>query len=323
MFRITADITIGALKPIKPNAVSWKRSIDTFSDTALVKLPAVAMLKKEGTQYESVATATQLKRGDAITILAGYDGNNTVHFKGFVARINFTTPLEVECEGYSWLLRKVSFTKSYQRTTLRTLLQELTAGTAIKLHSDIPDVPLTDLWFKEANGIEVLDYLKKKCLLTIYFVFDELYAGLRQLPPSSNVNLRLGFNTVKDDQLKFKQVGEDTEVTIRLPRSNGTKATVKKGKPNASNVKQYKVQHLEAESNLSELATYKQERLSYEGYEGSITCFLVPYVAPGYTATISDGKYVERAGKYYVDAVEGSVSSSGGRQVVTLGGRVL
>lgn len=323
MFRMTADITIGALKPIKPNAATWKRSIDNFSDTATVKLPAVAVLKKEGDQYETVATATQLKRGDAITIHAGYDGNNALQFKGFVSRVNFTTPLEVECEGYSWLLRRVSFTQSYKSTTLKALLQALTAGTAIKLHPAIPDVPLTDLWFKEANGIEVLDYLKKKCLLTIYFVFDELYAGLRQLPPSNNVNLRLGFNTVKDDQLKFKQVGEDTEVTIRLPRANGTRAKVKKGKPNATNVKQYKVQHLADENNLDDLATYKQERLSYEGYEGNITCFLAPYIAPGYTATISDGKYVERAGKYYVDAVEGSLSSSGGRQVVTLGGRVL
>src|SRR5882762_1162378 len=102
MFRMTCDIYIGKFKPVKPNAVKWARSVDNYSDSATIKLPAISMLKREGDFYERVQTGLQFKEGMPVTINAGYNGRNDTRYRGFIRRINFTVPLELECEGYSY-----------------------------------------------------------------------------------------------------------------------------------------------------------------------------------------------------------------------------
>lgn len=321
MFLMTCDITIGSFKPIKPNGVTWKKSIDTFSDTAVVKLPAIARLKTTGDSYDNVQTGLQFKEGMPVTINAGYDGKNKERFKGFVRRINFSVPLEIECEGYSYLLRQIKdYSKSYRTTTVKQLLKDLVQGTVIKISDKIPEIPLEKIVFKNASGIDVLDYLKKKCLLSVYFNGNILYAGLAETEPKATVKFTLGWNVIKDNELKFEAKKENAEVKIKLQKSqmNGFKKTAEHG-PKDGNVKVIRVRHIDDQKTLNAMAEAQKNKLVNVGYEGKILAFLEPIVEPGNAAFISDEKYPERTGLYFIDSVEGSFNTSGGRQKIGIG----
>lgn len=321
MFVMTADIKIGPFKPVKPHAFTWRRSIDDFSDTATIKLPAIARLKKNGDQYEVVQTGLQIKEGMQVQGYAGYNGVNPLRFQGFVRRVNFSIPLVIECEGYSYQLRKKEgYTKSYTNTTVKQVLRDLCEGTDIVLSNDIPDVPLKNIYFKNVRGIDVLEYLKDKCLLTVYFNYNVLYAGLRMAEVKQTIKHRLNWNVIQDDQLKFESNRELAQVTIQVEKrkQDGTKEKALQG-PKDGMVKVLKVRHIENEQLLQQIAAEERNRLLLKGYEGSLKTFLFPVAEPGMASNIDDVRYPERSSAYFIEAVQGDFSSSGGRQEIKIG----
>ena len=321
MFLMTADIKLGAFKPVKPNAVRWSRSIDSYSDTALIKLPAIARLKREGDEYENVQTGLQFKEGMKAEVYCGYDGKNDLRFKGFIRRVNFTVPLEIECEGYSYQLRKKEgYTQTYGSTTVRQVLADLVSGTDIKLSESIPDIPLTNIYFKNVKGTDVLEYLKDKCLLTIYFNHEVLYCGLRMTEAKATIKHRLNWNVLKDDGLKFETNRELATVNIQVEKrsKDGTKKKAKQGVKDGS-VKILKIRHIDDEALLKEIAEEERQKLLFRGYEGSITSFLHPVAEPGMASRIDDVRYPERTGTYFIEKVDGDFSTSGGRQKISIG----
>jgi len=320
MFRMTCDIKIGSFKPLKPNACSWSRHITNFTDSAKIQVPAISMLKTAGDSYEKVQTGMQFKEGMPVEILCGYNGRNTLRFKGFISRLNFTVPLEIECEGYSYQLRKVlNFTKSYKKTNVKRILLDLVKGTDIKLSDKIPEIPIEKVAFENASGISVLEWLKEKCLLTVYFNYDVLYVGLMQAEAKETVKFSLGWNVIKDNSLKFNDQKEFTDVRIELSgrSKDGTKPSATTGSKNAQVVRLKTV--IQDKACLNELIKQKQLELVNRGYEGSIKAFLEPAFAPGMAVNIEDPKYPERTGKYFGTGVDGEFSSSGGRQNIKIG----
>ena len=317
-----ADIKIGAFKPFKPHSVSWKRSIDTYSDTAVVKVPGLAWMKCNDTQYELVNSADQFDEGMRIDVFVGYNDIKQLRFQGFIRRINFTIPVEIECEGYSYQLRKKEgYSKSYASTTVKQILGDLIVGTDIKLSDQIPDVPLRNIYFKNVKGTDVLDYLKDKCLLTIYFNYNVLYCGLRMTEPKATVKFRLGWNVIKADDLKFNAGRELATVNIQVEKrkADGTKVKAKHGGVKDGSVKILKVRHINDQALLKKIAEEERKKMLYRGYEGVMTLFAVPYIEPGMAASIYDSRYPERTGKYFIEAVDGQFGPSGGRQKCKIG----
>ncbi len=316
-----AHITIGAFKPIKPHSLSWKRSVDSYSDTATIKVPGLSRLRCNDNQYTVVNAAEQFQEGMTVIANAGYNGIQELRFKGFIRRINFSIPVEIECEGYSYLLRKMEgYTRSYKSTTAKDILSDLIKGTAIKLSNDIPNIPLRNIFFKNVKGTDVLDYLKDKCLLTIYFNNEVLYCGLKMTEVKKTVKLRLGWNVIKDDDLKFDTGKELATVNIQIEKRNsdGSKVRAKHGVKDGS-VKILKVRHLIDPALLKQIAEEERKKLVYRGYEGTITLFAKPVIEPGMAVDIYDKRYPQRTGKYFVEAVDGDFGTGGGRQKVKIG----
>ena len=319
MFRMTADVEIGSFKPVKPTGLTWNLSIENYTDTAKVELPALARLKKEGDQYEVVQTGLQLKEGIPIQFSVGYNSQNKKVFWGFIARINYSIPLEIECEGYSYLLRKkIGFTKSYKSTTVLQILQDLTAETSIVLSKAIPNIPISKAVFNNASGIDVLDWLKDKCLLTVYFNYNELYVGLMETEPKRVVKFRLGWNVIKDNDLKFNNEKEFSEVKISVEKKGADGKTKKAIAGVGSQVKVIKTL-IDDEAAMLKIAEKAKKDNENRGYEGSILAFLQPFVEKGDAVNIEDLTYKERAGKYFVLGIEGSFNKSGGRQKIKIG----
>lgn len=70
---------------------------------------------------------------------------------------------------------------------------------------------------------------------------------------------------------------------------------------------------------LKTLAREELKRYSFDGYRGKITTFLLPYALPGGVASIEDKVYNERSGDYFIESVETSFGTGGGRRVVEIG----
>jgi hypothetical protein len=318
---MTSDILIGDFKPVKPSHCKWSRKIDNFCDTATVQLPAICMMKTDGGSYQKIETGMALKEGMKIEVWAGYDGKNGLRFKGFIKRRVFGVPLSLECEGYSYQLNlKKDFSFSASSVSLRKLLEKLIEGTDIKLSEDIPSVPLTNIRFKNVKGTEVLEYLKDKCLLTSHFDLDVLYCGLAYAQVKAHANFQLGWNTIKDDDLKFETDKDLAKVNIKIEQRDKKGKRKKVATPfEGKQVKTIKVRHITDEASMKAIADQKRKELLNQGYEGKINAFLVPEVSPGMSAKINDKKFPDRTGLYLIESVEGEFSKSGGRQKISIG----
>jgi len=247
-----------------------------------------------------------------------------LRFLGFISRINYTIPLELECEGYAYQLRKkLGIKKSFRSgTKLKDILVFLVSGTDIKLSDQIPDVTVdSPIIFPNSNGTQCLDLLKEKGGQTAYFNYDTLYVGLRETELKGNVKFRMGWNVIKDNDLKFSTNKEfaDVRMVIKSQNTDGTfREAIYDSKFTNTKIKRLKLRW--PQWYLDKMAADEKKKLVNIGYEGMITTFLIPYAEPGMAAVIDDKRYPERKGTYFIDAVDGEFSASGGgRQKIKIG----
>lgn len=323
MFVLNSQFVIGKYKFTGCNEVVIKKSIHEVADTAIIRLPNSYLLKLKKVTTLSAATSKAFRVGDAVSVRLGYNGQLRDEFVGFVKRINFKTPCEIECEGYSYILRtKTNIVKSWKSTTLKEVLEYITADTDIKLHPDIPDMPLKNLKINNANGLEVIDYIKGLLggVLKTFFIGDTLYAGLAYMDlANTTVNYRLGWNTVDDGNLKFRQAA-DVKVKIELEyRSGSGQQMVVSSGVEGGTVRREKVSAVSDPAKLQAIADAKLLEENYDGYEGDLTTLLLPVAQPGYRAALTDPRYEERQGNYFVESVETTYGQNGGRRKVQIG----
>ena len=320
---MTSDITIGALKKVKSAKGTWKTDVNSFVDTATIELPRIKYLVTVKNQTADRSEPNErkeyiIKENDKVDLLLGYNGRNTRRFKGFVKRVIQGIPVKVECEGYAYLLYDVIFNKSYASVTVKQLLTDLCNGTEIKLSSEIPNIPLTNVRFKNATGLQVLEWLHNECKLAVYFNFDELYVGTLFGKTQQTVKLRIGWNTIKDDDFKQREVDKNVKIVIREKSAKGEVKRTKSDLAKYSNEKDIKVKAGIPSELLKQIANRLQTKSNYNGYQGDIELFLEPTFNKGFVASIDGFKYPEKSGKYFVEALKGSFGKSGGRQTITL-----
>ena len=202
------------------------KSIFDFVDKAVIKIPISARVSISEKVTETVDTAKQFTEGDAVKIDLGYNGIMQTEFTGFVSKVNLTAPLEIECEGYSYQLRKKTYKRTFKDASLKEILGYLVSGTDIVLDNDIPDFKIQKLILEDHAGNEVLNMIRKISEETIrfYFTGNVLYAGLVYVNPDKDVKYRMGWNVIKDNNLKLKEA-KNTQVTINVigEKKDGTK----------------------------------------------------------------------------------------------------
>lgn len=337
MFVLNSNITIGRFR-LKPSEVKVKRSMSSFRDTATIKMPATARMVQAGEKVANIETAKAFNQGDKVTIELGYNGKLVKEFEGYVSRINFSTPVEVECEGYSYLLRKKSDyeKKTFVNVQLRDIIKFLCAGTVIVPAKNIPDFKVDKFIIDGRNGTEYLEAIKKLSHNTLVMFFEEniLVVGmmylqaadkkLNYLSPGKLVKYRLGWNVIKDNNLKLREAkNEQVTVSFIGEKKDGTKERKTIGKAGTEGETVTLKSHAVTDAGtINLMATAKHSGLSYDGYEGKITAFLQPFCAPNMVAQIIDKKYPERDGKYLVTAVEVTYGMSGARRIVQVGIKV-
>ncbi|RYZ18313.1 MAG: hypothetical protein EOO10_25915, partial [Chitinophagaceae bacterium] len=218
-------------KEVKPIEVKINRSLFEYVDKAVIKLPISARLKQKDQTTVTVETAKQIEEGMAVSIALGYNGSLKAEFLGFVSRVNPVSPCEIECEGYSYQLRKKTYLKTFVKAQLLDVLKFLIVGTDIVLdESFIPKFQIEKLVLQKHSGTEALELIKKISdnTIRIFFHGKTLYAGLQFLRTFYDVKYRLGWNVIKDNNLKLRQA-KNQDVTVHYigEKKDGTKVKVK------------------------------------------------------------------------------------------------
>jgi len=326
MFYMTSDIRIkmrdGRTAQVKPASVKWKSDVNQLVESCTITLPLYPYLKStiEATEIFSGERECVFEVGGEVSVKLGYDTENETVFTGFVAAVNYGERLELLCEGYAFLLKDKTFTKSYKSVQLRQLLQDLTKDTPIVLSKSIPDLKITNATFKATKAMDVLEWLKKELLCAVVFRGDSLFAGASPFGEKlGSAKLRLGWNVVKDDNFKKQPPKTDIQINIVTKSPAGTVKRVKSDQRKFKSVKEVKVKPGLDAKYLKEVVDRLQREANTEGrQEGKLTCFLVPHFTTGMVAKITDNRFPERNGNYLVQVIDGSFDTGGGRQNLTL-----
>ncbi|MCG8701959.1 MAG: hypothetical protein MI922_28145 [Bacteroidales bacterium] len=334
MFILTDNIQINKVRFSGVSQVKVKRSIGDISATATLKFPLKAIDKSSSGDLRKINTSTKINVGDPIEINLGYNGDNKTEFIGFIIKKNDDNrQLTIECEDYAYKLRNASIDKTYaEGENLSQVLQDITSNVFIdalntkplKLAPGCTDMVINKLVLADTSGepisrMKALNKVLDTYLLSAHFTIDgQLYVGLHYTDTDGSARYKTDYNIIDTKNLKVKSK-EDNKVLIKAVSTlkNGEKIIEKAGKE-GGDVKTYNFANIDDKEKLKELAESKLKEMHYEGYEGKMKTFLIPYVLPGMAADLIHDSDSDRSGKYFIESVETTYGLNGGRRNVEL-----
>lgn len=334
MFVLNDKIQVGDLSFSGVNEVRIKRSIHSYIDSATIKIPSVCNVRtRDGKSKYSLHTASQFREGDAVSINLGYGGEYAEEFRGFVKHIWPNTELEIECEGYVRRLRYKKIKNQYiTSSTAKELLLMATEGTGIRL--ECPDnIPIGQEQLINMTGADICELIKKRTLgmATLFFKEpDVLWCGLVYTAVKTNaltakglsqgdVQYRIGYNVLRDSDLKLREPAEQTEVIMNGLLPEKEKVFSNSQLKNAAATLRKTLVHIPTKEWIQKIANEYEYKKNYTGYEGRINGFLYPICFPGYTAYVKDENNPGRAGSYIVESTELRYGAGGAWRSAELG----
>jgi hypothetical protein len=338
MFVLRSDISIGDLRFEGVQNVVIKRSVHSLIETAIIEVPAMAYMQDMGrTTPKKIVTATQIVTGSEVRIQLGYNGEMRTEFEGYVVSCRPGTPLQIICEGSSYLLRinvpGVHLGKTTVKELIKSAVSRTTGNKAIKVTCAV-DMDVVNTSSASAIGMDIISELIRatKNNLCCFFIKPyELWCGLLYSDYTSgitisndeNIGYRIGYNTLKENTLA-EHVGNGKTATVEYKRKTSTGDVLTGVSVNrwGGVTKETAIlNQILQEKNLAELADEKAIRNNYKGYEGDFTAFLQPYAAPGGSVKIVNNNMPEMDGVYLIESTEVTFGINGARRKIELGPR--
>ena len=317
MFTMKFNIEVGDYKLGMLERVDITRSVEQLADSAIVTLP--------GAEYNVALDVEQkIHRGDRITIDLGYAEIGMVReFEGWVQRIGSDNgAITLECEDDLFLFRKALDDRQLSNISLADLLKLVVAGIGGDFSIDCSySWTYEKFVINSATGYDVLRKIQEESGADIYIQGKTLHVHA----PGEKVG-----NTIYYD---FMQNVQGCDLTYRKTEDRRIRVVVKALLPDGKvKEKEYGTtggDRIVVKCAASDDASMKlrgeseHKRLTFDGYDGNIVTWLVPYIKPGDKAVIHDSDYEYKDGSYYVRAVKTEFSSDGGKRTVELGYRLI
>lgn len=317
-FVLACNIIVGNYKFRQINSVEVRKSWREIGNQCTIKLPGLKF------QLEKL-----ILPGDKVKVVLNYSGQKeNTEFEGYVRRVKPSIPYEVECEDEVYLFRKVNINKSWQNTTLKTVVSYVIAEVskvypgAVTAATDIPLVTLDVFRITNGNAAFVLQQLKNDFGLTSYFQNKQLFVGLAYQRNNGTVRHSLAWNII-DNSLTFRSKDEvRLKVKAIAIYKNNTKQEYDLGDDDGEHRTLY-FYNVKSGDDLKRLAGEELKKLKYDGLQGGITTFLYPYAEPLMTCDLHDPQYNEkRSGRYVIDSVKTTFGPDGARREIELGAKV-
>jgi hypothetical protein len=310
------DITIGRYKLGMLAAVSVHKSVELLADTCEITLPAAQL-------NAALDVESRIRRGDRVAVKFGYKETGLVdEFCGWLQRIATDGgDIKLFCEDDLFTFRRDLPNEVLKKVPLSELLAHIIKGVGrdYKVNCSY-SWTYAKFVINDATGYDVLKKVQEECGADIY-----LQDGTLHVHPPGEV-------TGTERQYDFALNIEEADLTYRRAEDKKVRVVVKALMPDGK-VKEMEFgstggEKVEVKSHAADDASMKARgdaevrRRSFDGYDGSITTWLVPQCVPGDTATLHDADYPNKDGTYYVRAVTTDFSEDGGVRKVELGFRL-
>lgn len=316
MLTLGYDIRLGDFRLGMLDKVEIHRSVELLANTATIVLP--------GAEYnKALEVESLIKRGDLVSITIGYEETGLrEEFRGWIQRISTDDgSITIECEDDLYKFRKSIPNEELKQVTLETLLKKVISGIGGSYKLDC-----TYSWTYEkfvisnATGYDVLKKVQEECGADIYLADDTLHVHAPAEAVGDDVYYDFALNVEECDLTYRTAEDRKVQVVVKATMPDGTVKEIETGSTGGDKV--------EIRCATSDEASMRQrgqtevKRLSFDGYEGNITTWLIPYCKPGDTAELRDEDYPEKDGRYFVQAVTTEFSRDGGKRTVELGFRL-
>lgn len=317
-YNITWEVTFtndkGTFELRTLEEIEVESSVNNLVDTATIILP-------EAVLNTVLDIEDKISKGTKVVIKYGYDDDNKPEFVGYVNEIiaeNDT--LKINCEDALYLFRKKVKDVELKSTTVKKIAQTVInqIDNSFKILCNY-DLGFEKFVMHHDTGYDVLKKIQEETAANIYFDSNKKILHIHEpyIEKGGEVNYSPQKN-LKSISLEYKKKADQKiEVTIENIGKNGKTSTYKTGVEGGETFTK-KTSNLKKED-VERVAKTELIKRSADGYEGSIDTWLIPYVAPTYTAIYKDFDYPEKAGSYYVVSVKTTISASGGKRTVQLG----
>ncbi len=317
MYNMIYDIRIGNYKLAMVEQVTITKSVEKLSDTAIITLPGTAYNK-------ALEIEDKIKRGDSVTIQLGYNKTLVTEFEGFVDKIkNDGGSLTIEIEDNLFAYKESIPDEEFKNESVRNIIAYL--HTYIKGYSLACDYDFSydSFVISNATAYDVLKKIQEEAKPNVYVKNKTLHIHPQYIETFGRVIYDFAINIdAEGTELTYKRA-EDRKILVVAEGkdSNGKVVRAEYGTTGGDKIT-VSIPGVSRKETLTQLAKEAHTQKVYEGFEGSIVGWLVPYCDAGYEATIRDHEYEYKNGTYYVTEVVVEFSESGGKRTVKLGKKI-
>ena len=313
MYTMQYDIQIGNYKLGMLDKVEIHKSVEQLADTAVITLPA--------SQYNNaLQIEDKLKRGDEVSIMFGYKETGMEgEFSGWLQRISTDGGnIKLHCEDDMFLFRKEIPNEVLKKVTLDALLKKVIGAAGLDF-----GVECTYSWTYEkfvinnATAYDVLNKVQDARGGDMYLTGGKLHVH----PPGEMMDEEryydLALNVEKEDLTYRRAEDKKVKVVVKALLPDGKVKEVETGSTGGEKI--------EVKCPTSDDASMKArgelevKRRTFDGYEGSITGWLIPMCRPADSVTLRDKDYPYKDGTYFVTSVTTEFGKEGGSRKIDLG----
>lgn len=289
-------------------------SVDNLADSATIVLPEAVM-------NQVLNLENKINRGTGVLIELGYDGKLENEFEGYISQITTNdNTLKIVCEDSLFLFRVGVPDVELKITSLKKIGQYLIdkIDPTFSISCDF-DINYEKFVIHQATGFDVLKKLQEETKANIYFDTKNkvLHIHAPYLEKAGVVRYSMQQN-IEKSTLEYKQaIDKKVEVTVESTDRKGKVTSITAGTTGGDKITM-KVGPMNT-ADMKKVAEAALRKNNFDGYSGSFDGWLIPFVAPTYSAIIEDQDYPYKDGTYYVVSVKTNFSESGGVRTITPG----
>ncbi len=316
MYTMIYDIQVGDYTLGMLDKVELHKSVELLADTATITLPAA--------QYNvALDVESKLKRGDKVVIKFGYQETGVAtEFCGYLQRISTDGGnIKLICEDDLFLFRKPIANKTLKKITITSLLKKIISDCGLSFSVDC-----TYSWtyakfvINNATGYDVLKKVQEECGADIYIADGKLHIH----PPGQMIGKERFYdfakNVEKEDLTYRRAEDKKVQVIVKALMPDGKVKEIETGSTGGEKIEVKSATHDEA--SMKARGELEVKRRSFDGYDGSITGWLIPECIPGDSVTLHDGDYPYKDGTYFVNSITTEFGQNGGSRKIDLGYRL-
>jgi hypothetical protein len=319
-YNISLRITIAdKLQFTVCKSIHIESSVQVLSNNAKIELPrefrnAVDEVGKS-INIAGKSILDFMKRGDAVKIELGYDGNLQTEFEGYITKVGAETPLVLECEDEMFQLKKAArVTKFIKSGKLIDILKAVLPKYNIEVTGDYE---IKNWLIDDKTPFEVLEELIDKIAFLRFYFKDKntLCAGAQVDFKAETVHIyNFSENVRRGSSLKFANKSDNKFLAIaKSKQSKGKYLTATIGEKGGDEKTVTFDPGLTQEQLHNYAKTmYKSEKK--DGFTGTLDGWCEPRTKPGDAAQLYRPFYKDRHqdGRYFIESVTIDVNGSDG-----------